>query len=65
MLSFHRRRMGGNDGTNDRRSEAYTRHAKSALQPDNHYGDSASLANNLDKDVAEKRRLLEAPDILK
>ena len=39
-------------------SEAYRRVAKSHFQPDDYYGDSAALAENLDRDVAEKRRLL-------
>jgi tripartite-type tricarboxylate transporter receptor subunit TctC len=46
-------------------SEAYVRVAKSAFQPDDYYGDSATLASNLDLDVAEKKRLLGALGLLK
>jgi tripartite-type tricarboxylate transporter receptor subunit TctC len=46
-------------------SEAYVRLARSAFQPNDTYGDSAALASNLDKDVAEKRRLLAALGLLK
>ncbi|HSJ40643.1 MAG TPA: tripartite tricarboxylate transporter substrate binding protein, partial [Xanthobacteraceae bacterium] len=46
-------------------TDAYARVARSAFQPDDYYGDSATLARNLDQDVAEKRRLLAALGISK
>jgi len=46
-------------------SDAYARIARSAFQPDDYYGDSATLARNLDQDVVEKRRLLAALGISK
>jgi tripartite-type tricarboxylate transporter receptor subunit TctC len=46
-------------------ADAYARVARSAFQPDDYYGDSATLARNLDQDVAEKRRLLAALGISK
>jgi tripartite-type tricarboxylate transporter receptor subunit TctC len=46
-------------------SDAYIRIAKGAFQPDDYYGDSATLARHLDQDVAEKRRLLGALGLLK
>jgi tripartite-type tricarboxylate transporter receptor subunit TctC len=46
-------------------SNAYARIARSAFQPDDYYGDSATLARNLDQDVVEKRRLLAALGISK
>jgi len=47
------------------RSEAYVRLAKNAFQPDDYYGDSDTLASNLARDVAEKKRLLGALGLLK
>jgi len=46
-------------------SEAYVRLAKSTFQPSDYYGDSATLAGNLEKDVAEKKRLLATLGLLK
>jgi tripartite-type tricarboxylate transporter receptor subunit TctC len=47
------------------RSDAYVRLAKNAFQPSDFYGDSATLASNMEKDVAEKTRLLAALGLLK
>jgi tripartite-type tricarboxylate transporter receptor subunit TctC len=46
-------------------SDAYLRVAKGAFQPSDYYGDSATLAANLERDVAEKKRLLGALGLLK
>ena len=46
-------------------SEAYKKLAKNVFQPADYYGDSATLAANMDKDVAEKKRLLGALGLLK
>jgi tripartite-type tricarboxylate transporter receptor subunit TctC len=46
-------------------AEAYVRLAKNAFQPKDYYGDSVTLASNLERDVAEKRRLLAALGLLK
>jgi tripartite-type tricarboxylate transporter receptor subunit TctC len=40
--------------------ESYRRLARSTFQPQDYYGDSGILAMQLDRDVAEKRRLLTA-----
>ncbi|HZN31447.1 MAG TPA: tripartite tricarboxylate transporter substrate-binding protein, partial [Xanthobacteraceae bacterium] len=45
--------------------DAYARLAKSSFQPNDYYGDSATLASNLEKDVAEKKRMLAALGLLK
>jgi len=45
--------------------DAYVRLAKSTFQPDDYYGDGATLARELDADVAEKRRLLSSLGLLK
>jgi tripartite-type tricarboxylate transporter receptor subunit TctC len=45
--------------------DAYARLAKSSFQPSDYYGDSATLASNLEKDVAEKKRMLAALGLLK
>jgi tripartite-type tricarboxylate transporter receptor subunit TctC len=47
------------------RSEAYVTLAKRSFQPSDYYGDSATLADNMEKDVAEKRRLLAELGLLK
>jgi tripartite-type tricarboxylate transporter receptor subunit TctC len=47
------------------RSEAYVALAKRSFQPTDYYGDSATLAANMEKDVEEKRRLLTALGIMK
>jgi tripartite-type tricarboxylate transporter receptor subunit TctC len=47
------------------RSEAYVALAKRSFQPTDYYGDAATLADNMEKDVAEKRRLLTALGIMK
>ncbi len=47
------------------RSEAYVTLARRSFQPADYYGDSATLADNIEKDVAEKRRLLSALGIMK
>jgi tripartite-type tricarboxylate transporter receptor subunit TctC len=46
-------------------SEAYVRLAKNAFQPSDYYGDAATLAANMEKDVAEKKRLLSSLGLLK
>lgn len=46
-------------------SDAYVRLAKNAFQPSDYYGDSAVLASNMEKDVAEKKRLLGSLGLLK
>ena len=46
-------------------SDAYVRLAKNAFQPSDYYGDSAVLASNMEKDVAEKKRLLASLGLLK
>jgi tripartite-type tricarboxylate transporter receptor subunit TctC len=46
-------------------SDAYIRAARSAFQPSDYYGDSATLAGNLAQDVAEKKRLLGELGLLK
>jgi tripartite-type tricarboxylate transporter receptor subunit TctC len=47
------------------RSEAYVTLARRSFQPTDYYGDAAMLADNMEKDVAEKRRLLSALGIMK
>jgi tripartite-type tricarboxylate transporter receptor subunit TctC len=47
------------------RSDAYVRAARSTFQPNDYYGDSATLARNLEQDVAEKTRLLGELGLLK
>jgi tripartite-type tricarboxylate transporter receptor subunit TctC len=46
-------------------TDAYLRVTKNAFQPSDYYGDSATLESNLEKDVAEKKRLLGALGLLK
>jgi tripartite-type tricarboxylate transporter receptor subunit TctC len=46
-------------------SDAYVRLAKNAFQPSDYYGDAAALAANMEKDVAEKKRLLGSLGLLK
>jgi len=46
-------------------SDAYVRLAKNAFQPNDYYGDAAALAANMEKDVAEKKRLLGSLGLLK
>jgi tripartite-type tricarboxylate transporter receptor subunit TctC len=46
-------------------SDAYVRLAKNAFQPSDYYGDSTVLASNMEKDVAEKKRLLASLGLLK
>jgi tripartite-type tricarboxylate transporter receptor subunit TctC len=46
-------------------SEAYVRLAKNAFQPSDYYADAATLAANMEKDVAEKKRLLGSLGLLK
>jgi len=46
-------------------SDAYKQLAKNVFQPADYYGDSATLAANMDKNVAEKKRLLGALGLLK
>jgi tripartite-type tricarboxylate transporter receptor subunit TctC len=46
-------------------ADAYLRVTKNSFQPSDYYGDSATLASNLEKDVAEKKRLLGALGLLK
>jgi tripartite-type tricarboxylate transporter receptor subunit TctC len=46
-------------------SDAYLRLAKNAFQPNDYYGDAAALAANMEKDVAEKKRLLGSLGLLK
>ena len=46
-------------------ADAYVKLAKNTFQPSDYYGDSATLAANLEKDVAEKKRLLAALGLLK
>jgi tripartite-type tricarboxylate transporter receptor subunit TctC len=46
-------------------SDAYARLAKNAFQPSDSYGDRATLASNMEKDVAEKTRLLAELGLLK
>ena len=50
---------------NAARGDAYVRLAKSTFQPDDYYGDGATLARELDADVAEKKRLLSSLGLLK
>lgn len=45
--------------------EAYVKTARSVFQPRDYYGDSTTLADNLEKDVAEKRRVLAELKLLK
>jgi tripartite-type tricarboxylate transporter receptor subunit TctC len=45
--------------------DAYVQAARSVFQPSGYYGDSTTLAENLAKDVAEKRRLLAELKLLK
>jgi tripartite-type tricarboxylate transporter receptor subunit TctC len=45
--------------------DAYVQAARSVFQPSDYYGDSTTLAENLAKDVAEKRRLLAELNLLK
>ena len=46
-------------------SDAYARLAKNAFQPNDYDGDAAALAANMEKDVAEKKRLLGSLGLLK
>jgi tripartite-type tricarboxylate transporter receptor subunit TctC len=46
-------------------SDTYVRLAKNAFQPSDYYGDAAALAANMEKDVAEKKRLLGSLGLLK
>jgi tripartite-type tricarboxylate transporter receptor subunit TctC len=46
-------------------ADAYLRVTKNAFQPSDYYGDSATLASNLENDVAEKKRLLGMLGLLK
>ena len=46
-------------------SDAYARLARSAFQPSDYYGDGATLAASLARDVVEKRRLLAELGLLK
>ena len=46
-------------------SDAYVRLAKNAFQPTDYYRDAAALAANMEKDVAEKKRLLGSLGLLK
>jgi tripartite-type tricarboxylate transporter receptor subunit TctC len=46
-------------------ADAYVKLAKNTFQPSDYYGDSATLASNLEKDVAEKKRLLAVLGLLK
>jgi len=46
-------------------SDAYVRLAKNAFQPNDYYGDAAALAANMEKDVAEKKRMLGSLGLLK
>jgi tripartite-type tricarboxylate transporter receptor subunit TctC len=45
--------------------DAYVQAARSVFQPSDYYGDSTTLAANLERDVAEKRRLLAELRLLK
>jgi tripartite-type tricarboxylate transporter receptor subunit TctC len=47
------------------RSDAYVALAKRSFQPTDYYGDAAVLAQNMERDVAEKRRLLAALGLIK
>jgi tripartite-type tricarboxylate transporter receptor subunit TctC len=46
-------------------SETYVRLARNVFQPSDYYGDTAALAENLAKDIAEKKRLLASLGLLK
>jgi len=46
-------------------SDAFKRIAKTHLQPDDYYADSAAFANSIERDVAEKRRLLTSVGFVK
>jgi tripartite-type tricarboxylate transporter receptor subunit TctC len=46
-------------------SDAYVALARRTFQPTDYYADSATLADNMEQDVAEKRRLLSSLGLLK
>jgi tripartite-type tricarboxylate transporter receptor subunit TctC len=46
-------------------SDAFKRIAKTHLQPDDYYADSAAFTNSIERDVAEKRRLLTSVGFVK
>jgi len=47
------------------RSDAYVALARRSFQPADYYGDAATLADNMEKDVAEKRRMLSSLGLMK